>query len=457
MNKEKLIKILRNNDVRISTYGNICLNDFVTNVIESKNSKLYIKKLNKYEKIDVKGRIYINPDDCVDILKNTNFKKCKDIYTKIYMDVGDKASIIDVENEIFQFEGHKFWVFFIDKGDGDWDVFLKASEVAKYLGYANPSEAVNDSVDVDNKYSYKKLIELFPTSKNLGGKNMDKKTIFINLSGFFNLIHKSNKPHAKKIKKWLDDIVLPSLIKYGTYIMQPDKITIKNFYDTNSFSIFDNKAILYIAYVGKYKGEHIFKFGLTRDLFQREYDKHRKQFELFKVVFIGECDNCEKIEKKFKKELKMRCISRNLIIKGKQQTELFTITNKFTHEYFIDIMKNLISTHKLPAIKEADNKITTLANVVDTYKLSDELRKLEMQYKLSENYKLELENHKLELEIRKIESETAENVKELDIKLQYEKNKQIAMEKGINPSYFYGNSLKNTTNEKIVKNNVLKI
>jgi len=31
-------------------------------------------------------------------------------------------------------------------------------------------------------------------------------------------------------------------------------------------------------------------------MFRREYNEHRKQFDRFEVVFIGECINCEDIE-----------------------------------------------------------------------------------------------------------------------------------------------------------------
>lgn len=196
---------------------------------------------------------------------------------------------------------------------------------------------------------------------------------------------------AKKIKKWVDNEVLPALVKYGTYTMQPSKLTIKFFYDDATFSNYDKKAVIYIAYVGKYKGEYIFKFGLSRNMFRREYKEHRRQFEKFQIVYIGETDNCEEIESLFQNELKIRYLFRELMIKGKHQTELFTITTKYTYTYFIDLMQQLISDHKLPAIKEADTKITTLTNVVDTYKQSEELRALELQYRLSENFKLELQ------------------------------------------------------------------
>src|SRR5579862_8749290 len=118
MSEEKLVEILQDNDVRISKKGNICLNDFVSEIVESKNPKLYIKRLTDCDKMLIGDDYYIKPNDCIEILKNTNFKKCKDIYTKIQID-DDDSSVIDVKQQIFQFEGHNFLPFFIEKGDGE--------------------------------------------------------------------------------------------------------------------------------------------------------------------------------------------------------------------------------------------------------------------------------------------------------------------------------------------------
>ena len=95
---------------------------------------------------------------------------------------------------------------------------------------------------------------------------------------------------------------------------------------------------------------------------------------------------------------------------------MFTVTTKYSYEYFIDLMKKMVVDNKLPAIKEADNKIQTLSTVVDAYRQSDELRKLELVFKMSENYKPELQ--------RDIK------IKEIDSKIQREKNRGIAMMRG---------------------------
>lgn len=434
--KDKLKEVLEENDVTISKKGNICLYDFVDNIIESKNPKLYIKKLTDYNKMKINGEYYITQEDCVDMLKNSNFKRCKEVYTKIQLDDEDDSSMIDVENGIFQFEGHKFLSFFIERED-DWEVYLKGSEVAKYLGYADTEQAISEHVDEENKCTFLKLCELFGQVQNTGQKNIDKKTIFITLPGFFNLIHHSKKILARKIKKWIDNEVLPSLVKTGTYTMQPKQLLIKSFYDNNSILLFDNKAVLYIAYIGKHKGEHLFKFGFTRNIYTRECKQHRKTFKEFQIVFIGESDNCEEIERLFKKDIKARKLHRNGDFNGKTQTELFTVTNKLTHEYFINFMKQLIIENQLPAIKDANTQISNLSNVVDTYKQFEQIKKLEYEFKMSDNYKLEVEK---EIKIKELDSETAIALKNIEVELQREKNKQIAMENGYDPLLFYASN-----------------
>lgn len=249
MNEEKLIEILKNNDVRISNKGNICLNDFVKNIIKSKNPKLYVNKLNNYDKIEIKGKCYINSNDCANILKNSNFRRCKDIYTKIYINDDNKESIIDVENEIFQFEGHKFTAFFIDKGEGDWDVFLKASEVAKHLGYVDDKQAVRDHVDPNNKIDLEKFKELFPKFVDKIPK-CDKKTIFINKKGISQLVLKSRKPASIQMAKLLNLNVETKYLKKETEIIDQLNIFCQhlNLETKHSYTIRDKNNNYFVDY-----------------------------------------------------------------------------------------------------------------------------------------------------------------------------------------------------------------
>lgn len=222
---------------------------------------------------------------------------------------------------------------------------------------------------------------------------------------FSNLPQSLRKIFAIKLKHWVNNEVLPSLVKTGSYHMQPQTLNIKKFYDSASITEFFNVAVMYIAYIGFHYNQHIFKYGLSRNMFRRDYKEHRKLFDQFDVVFIGECDNCEQVEQLFEAEVMIRNLHRSFAVSGKNQTELFTVTTKHTYDYFIDFMKKLIHTHKLPAIAEANNQITTLSTIVNKYDTSEQIKQLKFQFKLSDNYKLELEHNirlrELDLQIEK--------------------------------------------------------
>ena len=416
--EEKLFEIMKEHDVHITKKGMICLEDFVDNVIGSKNPEQYMKKVD--DKRSIKGKYYIDTQQCMGLLKGTKFRKCKQIVADIEKEEDDHENIIDPKKNIFQYDGHRFLAFFVPKEDDDWDVWIKGSDVAKFLGYKNDKQAVRIHVQQKNKMDLEDFLEYFPMLGNTtlkNGKKLDKKTNFINLSGFFNLIHHSHKQIAKEIKSWLDNEVSPMLVKYGSYNMQPNKIDIKLFYDNNALSTFYNKNVLYIGYIGQYKNkhqmEHIFKFGVTSRIFERDYNEHSKFFARFDVVFVGESDNNQVIEQHFKRDLIMMGLYREHTIDKKNVTELFTISQKHTIESLIDHLKILIETHKLPALKEADDKIHGLNTALVHYQQSEKLKELELRYKMSENYKLELAMKKYDVKLRK-----------LDLALEREKNRR---------------------------------
>lgn len=79
-----------------------------------------------------------------------------------------------------------------------------ASDVCKVLGYSNPSKAISDHTDDDERYN---------ESLERGGT-----LLFVNESGLFSLVLRSNKPEAKPFRKWVTSEVLPAIRKTGGYI-----------------------------------------------------------------------------------------------------------------------------------------------------------------------------------------------------------------------------------------------
>ena len=140
------------------------------------------------------------------------------------------TSILILNNEINEFE--------------PWFI---AKEVTTLLGYTNASKAIGDHVDeLDQKMlSYDECKELFgqniisdETIENtddfrcndsLSLKNSTyvnpRGMKFINESGLYTLIARSNKPEARKFQRWVTSEVLPSIRKTGSYNVQQQQLT----------------------------------------------------------------------------------------------------------------------------------------------------------------------------------------------------------------------------------------
>lgn len=100
---------------------------------------------------------------------------------------------------------------FIDKDNNN--IYFRGKDIANALGYENTAQAIIINVDDDDK---QKLEELWGMSDRCLTFN-EKNTLYINESGLYSLILKSNKPEAKQFKKWITSEVLPSIRKNGYY------------------------------------------------------------------------------------------------------------------------------------------------------------------------------------------------------------------------------------------------
>ena len=85
--------------------------------------------------------------------------------------------------------------------------WLVGKDVAMALGYSNPQKAIRDHVDDEDKTVNKS----FTVNGTQG--------ILVNESGVYSLILSSRLPAAKEFKRWITSEVLPSLRKYGGYIV----------------------------------------------------------------------------------------------------------------------------------------------------------------------------------------------------------------------------------------------
>ena len=113
-----------------------------------------------------------------------------------------------VTNELQIFNNPEFGEIRIIEMDGEpWFV---GKDVAEILGYANPSKALSDHVDAEDKLNNESLSSL---NLNLGQRG----GWIINESGLYSLVLSSKLPNAKKFKHWVTADVLPAIRKTGMY------------------------------------------------------------------------------------------------------------------------------------------------------------------------------------------------------------------------------------------------
>ena len=127
--------------------------------------------------------------------------------------------------DMFTYEGKKLSI--IKKDD---DIWFRAKTVASILKYTNTRKAIRDHVDLEDKITLNDLKswgnDSFPL-KNGGLKSRGDEsspltwnagnTIYINESGLYSLILRSDMDKAKEFKRWVTKEVLPSIRKTGKY------------------------------------------------------------------------------------------------------------------------------------------------------------------------------------------------------------------------------------------------
>lgn len=132
------------------------------------------------------------------------------------------------------------------------------------------------------------------------------------------------------------------------------------FYKKNDLYKFNNKNVIYIADVGKYNDEPIYKYGISGKIFEREYNVHRKNFEHFDMKVIKITDNKDVIEDLFEKELMIRNLHRTIVINDKKQTELFTINEQYSFDYLHKLLYRIIKNNPSYEVSKYKRKIEIL-------------------------------------------------------------------------------------------------
>ena len=107
--------------------------------------------------------------------------------------------------QIFNYNGKEIRT--VEKNGDLWWVL---KDVCDVLGLSNPT-MIAGRLDEDEK-------DIFKTKSDLALDIPNRGVSIINESGLYNVILRSDKPEAKKFKRWVTHEVLPSIRKHGAYM-----------------------------------------------------------------------------------------------------------------------------------------------------------------------------------------------------------------------------------------------
>ena len=121
-------------------------------------------------------------------------------------------------NEIKIFENTQFGQIRVIEHDGEpWFV---GKDVAEILGYENPTKAIRDHVDDEDKMGVQNV-----TPSIIDALGREQWPTWINESGLYSLVLRSNLPTARQFKRWVTSEVLPAIRKTGGYIHAEPSMT----------------------------------------------------------------------------------------------------------------------------------------------------------------------------------------------------------------------------------------
>ena len=122
-------------------------------------------------------------------------------------------------NEIKLFENPEFGQVRVLEQEGEpWFV---GKDVAAVLGYENPTKAIRDHVDDEDK----KVGVQNVTPSVIDSLGREQYPTWINESGLYSLILRSQLPEAKAFKRWITHEVIPSIRKTGGYIQGQEQMS----------------------------------------------------------------------------------------------------------------------------------------------------------------------------------------------------------------------------------------
>ncbi len=159
--------------------------------------------------------------------------------------------IMEFGDDLVRYEEHE---------DGVW---FRGKDVASLLGYADTDKAVRTHVDNEDKKTRKSLVTITESTASSSpvsltdpaetsgspppidsadpavsaGSSWRERAIWINESGLYSLILRSNMSAAKTFKKWVTAEVLPTIRKHGGYAMDQKMAMLQTAADVEKYRL----------------------------------------------------------------------------------------------------------------------------------------------------------------------------------------------------------------------------
>ena len=108
--------------------------------------------------------------------------------------------------------------------DLDGAPWLVGKDVAQALGYQNPQRAIRDQVEEEDKGVTETVTP--------GGT---QSVTVINESGLYSLVLASKLPSARRFRRWVTSVVLPSIRKTGSYATGGDIAAIRKLWNEQAY------------------------------------------------------------------------------------------------------------------------------------------------------------------------------------------------------------------------------
>ncbi len=419
----------------IHKYGQkFCLNDVVTQCEISTNPSSYYKDIK--DKMKYKKNFYITKDVLINILTKSKAPKTKELLKLLTNDKEDDSNqiinFVDNGNNTIHFNTNIVKYVYVKQ-----QVYFKAKEIAKTLGYTDTQHSILDHVDSPDKITVDEIrggvILTLPYKTNEQIKieqllaDEDAKTIFINESGLYSLILGSKKPEAKKFKHWVTSEVLPAIRQYGSY-----SLTNKLSYSIDKLDNYKGHDIVYVINVKN----NIYKFGQSYKIDKR-MKNHQDKLQFNHIVKLYKVDNrtvalaCEDKIKKLAKKIKIASDYNNGL-------EFFETNANYNIDSVIQYIDEIVNE----TINEYKNKSTELVPLNDVNNLSNLCKKMENyinetlkikeQHLLMNSIVQQLDLIQKQMELNKQKEQFHQlQLKELDVKI---KELEIEIIKANKPS-----------------------